>query len=155
MLLAIAPVAIGTLLALHTTVCIVQNYRIARTMGVPIRVMPISPMNPFWALVDRKVMIFLRKYIGDNTFTRFNWRGWELRDRCRSFEEMGDVWVLVNPFMNWLQINDPDAIMAISRRGVDFGRPPWINGRFTLASRCCHTRLLTCEQRCCRSLDRT
>ncbi|KAH8168591.1 cytochrome p450 domain-containing protein [Sarocladium implicatum] len=125
--LAMAPVLITTLTALHTTICIVRNYRIAKTIGLPIRILFISPHNPLWALVDRKIMIFLRKYIGDNTFTRFNWRGWELRDRCRSFEEMGDAWVLVSSFVNNVIVNDPDAIMSIARRGTAFDRPPVIN----------------------------
>lgn len=126
--LAAAPLVLATAMILHTSYCIARNYQAARKIGVPIRIMPISPMNPFWALVDRKIIIFLRRYMGDNTFTRFNWRGWEIRDRYRSFEEMGDVWVLVNPFKNWLYINDPDALMNVFRRGNDFTRPAWMNG---------------------------
>src|SRR5687768_4860000 len=90
-ILATAPLLLATAFGLHTSYCIFRNYQLARTIGVPIRIIPISPMNPFWALIDRKIMIFLRRYIGDNSFTRFNWRGWEIRDRYRSFQEMGDV----------------------------------------------------------------
>lgn len=40
---------------------ILKNYAAARTIGVPIRVIPFSPWNPFWALVERRVVSFLRR----------------------------------------------------------------------------------------------
>ena len=124
-----APALMLAALVVGTIYNLVRNYREALTMGVPIRVAVISPMNPFWALIDRKVVRFLRKLpFGENSFTRFNWRGWEIHDRYRAFHEMGDVWVLVNPFKNWLYIADPDAAMELFRRGNDFERPAFMNG---------------------------
>jgi hypothetical protein len=41
---------------------------------------------------------------------------------------MGDIWVLVTPFKNWVYVNDPDALMDIFRRGSAFPRPTFING---------------------------
>ncbi|KAI1451699.1 cytochrome P450 [Annulohypoxylon moriforme] len=126
-LLATATLLVGVTLV-STGVRLLQNYRAARTMGVPIRIILISPLNPFWALVDRKVLSLIRRLpFGDNSFTRYNWRGWEVKDRYRSHSEMGDIWVLVTPFKNWVYVNDPQALMSLFRRGTDFPRPVFIN----------------------------
>lgn len=119
----------GTVIS--TGVCLLQNYQAARTIGVPIRIIPISPLNPFWVLLDRKVLPFFRCLpFGDNSFTRYNWRGWEVQDRYRSHHEMGDIWVLVTPLRNWVYINDPDALMSVFRRGADFPRPVFVTGLY-------------------------
>ncbi|KAK7946968.1 uncharacterized protein PG986_011289 [Apiospora aurea] len=120
--------AVGALLALaaaaDTGVRLLRNYRLAKTIGAPIRIVPISPLNPFWVLLDRKVLPLLRRLpFGDNSFTRYNWRGWEVEDRWRSHYEMGDIWVLVTPFKNWVYVNDPDALMSVFRRGNEITRP--------------------------------
>ncbi|KAI0841159.1 cytochrome P450 [Hypoxylon sp. FL0890] len=126
-LLTAAALLIGATLV-STGVCLLQNYWAARSMGVPIRIIPISPLNPFWVLLDRKVLSVIRRLpFGDNSFTRYNWRGWEVEDRYRSHSEMGDIWVLVTPFKNWVYINDPQALMSVFRRGADFPRPVFIN----------------------------
>lgn len=120
---------------INTGASLFKNYRAARTIGVPIRIIPISPLNPFWVLVDRRVLSFSRRLpFGDNSFTRYNWRGWEVEDRYRSHTEMGDIWVLVTPFKNWVYINDPEALMSVYRRGSDFPRPVFINGMYTTSS---------------------
>ncbi|KAK8098955.1 uncharacterized protein PG998_012196 [Apiospora kogelbergensis] len=114
-------------LAVNTAVHLFKNYRLAKAIGAPIRIIPISPLNPFWALVDRKVLSFIRLLpYGDNSFTRYNWRGWEVADRWRSHHEMGDIWVLVTPLRNWVYINEPDALMSVFRRGNEFTRPVFV-----------------------------
>ncbi|KAI8626363.1 cytochrome P450 [Xylariaceae sp. FL1651] len=115
-------------LAMGTALSLLRNYLAARTIGVPIRFIPISPLNPFWTLVDRSILTVLRRFpFGDNSFTRYNWRGWEVEDRYRSHNEMGDMWVLVTPLKNWVYVNDPDALMSIFKRGSDFPRPVFVN----------------------------
>lgn len=108
---------------------ILQNYAAARTIGVPLRVIPFSPFNPFWSLVDRKVALLLRRlpFVGNNTVTRYNWRGWDIEDRWRSHYEMGDVFVLVTPQYNMVQINNPEATTSLFKRSTDFPRPVWVN----------------------------
>ncbi|KAI1658098.1 cytochrome P450 [Daldinia decipiens] len=108
MLLTVALLLIGATLV-STGVCLLQNYRAARS-------------------IDRKVLSFFRRLpFGDNSFTRYNWRGWEVEDRYRSHSEMGDIWVLVTPFKNWIYVNDPQALMSLFRRGTDFPRPVFVN----------------------------
>lgn len=115
--------------AASSGVRLLRNYAAARTIGVPIRIIPISPLNPFWVLIDNKVLSYLRLLpFGDNSFTRYNWRSWEVKDRYRSHHEMGDVWVLVTPLYNWVYVNDPAALVSIFRKGANFPRPVFVNG---------------------------
>ncbi|KAI9151567.1 Phomenoic acid biosynthesis cluster cytochrome P450 monooxygenase [Paramyrothecium foliicola] len=128
MLFILTPLLVAGVLIIDTLVRLHRNYQAARTIGVPIRIIPISPLNPFWALLDRKILAYLRRLpFGDNSFTRYNWRGWEVKDRFQSHKEMGDIWVLVTPFKNWIYINDPESLMSVFRRGTDFTRPAFIN----------------------------
>lgn len=116
----------------YTIIGLVKNYRDARRIGCPIRMIPISPLNPFWLLVDDRVLAYVRRFpfgLGDNSFTRYNYRCWEVKDRYRSHQEMGDIWVLVTPYKNWLFLNDPDAIVAHYKRANDFPRPLWTSGK--------------------------
>ncbi|KAK8058266.1 hypothetical protein PG994_008714 [Apiospora phragmitis] len=80
---------------------------------------------PFWMIVDRKVVTFLRKLplFGNGNFTRYNWRGWEIREKCQSHLEMGPVWMHVTPGRNWLYVCEPDTLVDIFRRRTDFPRP--------------------------------
>ncbi|KAF2651590.1 cytochrome P450 [Lophiostoma macrostomum CBS 122681] len=102
-----------------------QNYRIARKIGVPLRIIPISHENPLWMAVDKRIFIplFERLPFGSGTFTRFNWRGWEFADKYKSHLEMGDVFMVVTPGRNWLYVCDPQALEVIFQRRGDFPRP--------------------------------
>lgn len=129
-LVLIAPIVLVAATALVTGLSLLRNYLAARTIGVSIRFIPISPLNPFWALLDRNVMPIFRSFpYGDNSFIRYNWRGWELEDRYRSHQEMGDMWVLVTPLKNWVYVNDPEALMSIFKRGAEFPRPVFVTGQ--------------------------
>ncbi|KAI1113688.1 cytochrome P450 [Nemania sp. NC0429] len=92
---------------IYSALCVLRNYSSARQLGLPIRVLPISHGNPFWMIVDRKVTLFFRRLpFGDNNFTRYNWRGWE-----------------VTPGRNWLYLCNPEALLEVFRRRSDFPRP--------------------------------
>ncbi|PSR77198.1 cytochrome P450 [Coniella lustricola] len=108
---------------LYDGVCLIRNYQKARKLRVPIRIMPINSLNQIWMLLDRKCTSLVRRlpgYLGNNNFTRYNWRGWELAERCQSHEEMGDVFIIVTPGRNTLYIGDPDAVVEVFRRSKDF-----------------------------------
>ncbi|KAL9012108.1 MAG: hypothetical protein Q9173_003107 [Seirophora scorigena] len=79
--------------------CLLRNYQIARKIGVPLVVIPISHENPLWMVVDKKFVIplFERFPFGTGSFTRYNWRGWEFADKSKSHVELGDVFVVVTP----------------------------------------------------------
>lgn len=126
----VAPsLVLATALFVNWARSMLQNYAAARTIGVPIRVVPFNPFNPFWSLVDRKVALFLCRlpFVRGNTISRYNWRGWDIEDRWRSHYEMGDVFVLVTPQYNMIQLNSPEAITSVFKRSIDFPRPVWVN----------------------------
>ncbi|KAK3367453.1 cytochrome P450 [Podospora didyma] len=128
-LLVAAPLMLMGVLVVHTACGLLRNYASARAIGAPVRIIPISPLNPFWVLVDRKVLSFVRRLpgrLGENSFTRYNWRGWEVKDRYHSHQEMGDIWVLVTPLKNWIYVNDPEALNSLLRRENDFPRPVFV-----------------------------
>lgn len=101
-----------------------HNYTIARKVGVPLRVLPISHGNPFWMIVDKRIVSLVKRIPWScGNFTRYNWRGWEVDDRYESHLEMGDVYMQVTPGKNWLYICNPDTLMDIFRRRSDFSRP--------------------------------
>ncbi|CAG9984165.1 unnamed protein product, partial [Clonostachys byssicola] len=106
---------------------LIQNYRIARRVGVPIRFVPIDHNNRLWLVVDRKVAWLLRRWLpfglGDNNLTRFDWRGWEFEDKYKEHLLLGDAFMHVSPDKNWLYVCNPDSVLDILRRGRDFPRP--------------------------------
>lgn len=109
--------------AAYCSACLFRNYQAARKTGLPIRVIPIDHTNPMWTLLDRKILYYIKKLpgvLGNNSFTRYNFRTWEIQDRFRSHHEMGDAFIIVTPWRNWFYIANPDIIMEIFRRRTDF-----------------------------------
>ncbi|KUI71949.1 Cytochrome P450 4ae1 [Cytospora mali] len=110
---------------LYSGVCLFRNYLVARKFGVPVRIILIDHINPFWLVVDRRVLSLVKCLpfgLGSNSFTRYNFRGWEVPDRYFSHHEMGDAYVLVSPGNIWLYVADPDTVVDIQRRGNEFPR---------------------------------
>ncbi|KAK0728731.1 cytochrome P450 [Lasiosphaeria miniovina] len=64
LLLVAAPLLLTSALVLQTAWCLLRNYASTRTIGVPIRFIPISPPNPFWVLADRTVLSLVRRLPG-------------------------------------------------------------------------------------------
>lgn len=117
------PLAGLAIWTVYCSVCLFKNYQAARKIGVPIRVIPIDHTNVLWTLLDRKVLDWIEKLpgvLGNNSFTRYNFRTWEMKDRYRSHHEMGDAFVMVTPGRNWFYIANHDLIMEIFRRRADF-----------------------------------
>lgn len=111
---------------LYWAACLLRNYAKARKIGLPIKVIPIDHMNPLWTVLDRKIVPLVKRLpfgLGDNSFTRYNWRGFEREDKMRSHNEMGDAFIIVTPRFLWLYVNDPDTVMDCLRRKSDFKHP--------------------------------
>jgi hypothetical protein len=108
--------------AAHSCYTLFCNYLIARKIGVRFHIIPISHLNHFWMLVDKRVLRYVKRIFGESSFTRFNWMGWELHERYHAHHELGDVFMLVTPGRNWLYIGHPDIVMEIVRRRDDFPR---------------------------------
>ncbi|KAH7304170.1 cytochrome P450 [Stachybotrys elegans] len=111
--------------ALHTAYGLLRNYRTARKIGVPTRIILFDHVNPLWLVCDRAVLSFVKRLpfgLGDNSFTRYNFRGWEVPDRYYSHRDMGDAYILVSSKNIWLYVADPDTITDIWRRASEFPR---------------------------------
>lgn len=109
--------------ALHSSICLLRNYRAARKLGVPVRIIPVDHINPLWSLASQRVVSLLRRLpfgLGDNNITKYNYLGFEIPLRWKIHEEMGDVFVLCSPARNWLYLGNPDIITGMLKRNNDF-----------------------------------
>ncbi|KUL86399.1 hypothetical protein ZTR_08167 [Talaromyces verruculosus] len=108
----------------YTIYCVLVNYYEARKTGLPLVILPIDSGNPLWMSIDTRVLPFFRRLpFGSKNFTRFNWRGWEIEDRYRAHQELGDAFIFVTPGKNWLQICNAEAVADIFARKGEFTRP--------------------------------
>lgn len=100
------------------------NYAVARKVGVPLIVLPISPENPTWVLIsDFCIPMIKRIPFGSGTFTRYCHRGWEFYDRNRTHLELGDVFMAVTPRKNVLYVCNAEALAEVIERRNEFQRP--------------------------------
>ena len=128
--LVIVPSAFLLGIGLYVLYGLLVNYNAARKTGLPLIVLPFDCGNPLWLIIDRKVVQFIRRIpLCSGTFTRFNWRGWEIWDRYRAHEQLGDAIFFVTPGKNYLQLCDAEAVSEIFQRRADFLRPPESTGK--------------------------
>ncbi|KAK4202178.1 putative cytochrome P450 E-class, group I [Triangularia verruculosa] len=123
---ALWAVAIPIILFLaHTYLTLLRNYINALKIGVPVRAIPIDQINPFWMIMDKKVLAFLKRYLPflrGTSFARFNWRGFEIAERYKPHHELGDVYIVSTTGRNWLYLGDPDLVTEMFKRRNDFPR---------------------------------
>jgi hypothetical protein len=116
--------AVGVGWVLYSAITLVTNVHRARRMGVSLVIVPISPMNALWIVVEPLVFTILdHSPIKFDTFGRYARRGWHFRDKAASHVELGDAWALVTPGEIWLHVCNPEAINDIFGRRQDFIRP--------------------------------
>jgi cytochrome P450 len=109
---------------LYVVYCLAVNYSKARKTGLPLVILPIDSGNPLWMSIDTRVLPFFRRLpFGFKNFTRFNWRGWEIEDRYKAHQELGDAFIFVTPGKNWLQLCNAEAVADIFARKGEFTRP--------------------------------
>jgi hypothetical protein len=110
--------------SLYLASCLARNYYQARKIGIPMVILPVDPVNPLWMSIDTLFIPFFKRIpFGSGTFTRFNWRGWEIKDRFRAHLELGDAFIFVTPGKNLLQVCNAEALADIFQRRDDFVRP--------------------------------
>lgn len=126
----VVPLAVWLSIVLYVSYGLLVNYIAARKTGLPLIVLPFDCGHPLWMIVDRKVVQLFRNIpFGSGTFTRFNWRGWEIRDRYRAHQQLGDAIFFVTPGKNYLQLCNAEAVSEIFQRRSDFPRPPESTGK--------------------------
>jgi hypothetical protein len=120
--LLLGALALGWLL--YSMIALRTNLRRAQAMSVPLIVVPVSPMNVFWIVIEPMVFRILDSLpFRFGTFSRYGRRGWHFHDKAASHVELGDAFALVTPRETFLHICDPDAINEIFSRRQDFVRP--------------------------------
>lgn len=94
-LLELAPLALVLGWLSYVLYGLEVNYDDARKSGLPVIVLPIDSANPLWMVIDRKVAQLIRRIpFCSGNFTRFNW---EIHDRYRAHQQLGDALLLVTP----------------------------------------------------------
>jgi cytochrome P450 len=124
-LVFLTPLLLALGVGAHTGLQLLGNLAVARKIGVPVRVILFDHVNPFWLVLDRAILSLVRRLpfgLGDNSFTRYNYRGWEVPDRYYTHHELGDAYILVSSKNIWLYIDNPDTIKELWRRGNEFPR---------------------------------
>lgn len=109
---------------LYSAMTLVINLRRAKSMDIPLIVMPVSQMNVLWLLIEPLVFWALDfiPFWFDN-FKRYGPRGWYFQDKATSHMELGDAFAIVTPREVFLHISDPIAVNDIFARRQDFIRP--------------------------------
>ena len=126
----LVPLALSLGTGLYFSYGLLVNYNAARKTGLPLIILPFDSGNPLWMIFDRKIVQLVRRIpFCSGTFTRFNWRGWEIRDRYRAHQQLGDAIFFVTPGRNYLQICDAEAVSEIFQRKADFRHPPETTGK--------------------------
>lgn len=126
----LVPLALSLGTVLYVLYGLSVNYNAARKTGLPLIVLPFDCGNPLWLVIDRKIVQLVRRIpLCSGTFTRFNWRGWEIWDRYRAHQQLGDAIFFVTPGKNYLQLCDAEAVSEIFQRRADFPRPPEATGK--------------------------
>ncbi|ESZ91696.1 cytochrome P450 [Sclerotinia borealis F-4128] len=108
---------------MYVLYCLAVNYNIARKTGLPLVILPVNSGNPLWMLVDTKILPYFKHLPFTKNFTRFNYRGWEIYDRYRAHQELGDAFIFVTPGKNWLQLCNAGTLTNIFARKEEFTRP--------------------------------
>jgi len=128
--MSLAIVAAGLLppclFLLSTLWNLAQNYRVARQVGLPVILVPISPENPVWMILGRYFLpIIQRLPFGNGHFTRFCHIGWEFDEKSRAHLEFGDALMFATPGKNWIYLCNADTAHDIIRRerSGEFERP--------------------------------
>ncbi|KAB8264692.1 cytochrome P450 [Aspergillus pseudonomiae] len=122
MLLVIALALVGW--TLYSVVCLVRNIRRIQKIGIPYHVIPCSPVNPLWILLEPVIFFILGLLPFEfGRITHYGRRTWQFTDKAQSHMRMGDAWAIATPNEVFVYICDADAITDIIARRADFVRP--------------------------------
>jgi hypothetical protein len=122
-----------TVWSVYCGYCLYRNFLVATRIGLPVRIIPIDHLNKLWLLVDKQVVSVVRRLpgvLGNNNFTRYNYRGWHEDDGLSSHDEMGEAFVLVVILTNPCFFLGP-PFRSSSCPGYPLSElaPPWRSGR--------------------------
>ena len=99
------------------------NYRRARTIGLPILIQPINPLNPFWVLLYPKLVPVFRLSRVTAYLIQCSYPGWTFDGKYDVHKELGEVFLVVNPGHVQLCVANAAAAESITTRRKDFPKP--------------------------------
>lgn len=109
-----------------TLFTLLRNYVVARRIGLPIVVSPITPLNPFWLICYRvfpSVLYLKRLPFGLGRWARCTYTSWTFDDKCALHDELGDLFSIVSSGSIEVVVADPTAAHDIFTRRKDFVKP--------------------------------
>ncbi|KAL8831430.1 MAG: hypothetical protein Q9191_000874 [Dirinaria sp. TL-2023a] len=121
-----------------TLFTLLRNYVVARRIGLPIVVSPITPLNPFWLICYRvfpSVLHLKRLPFGLGRWARCTYTSWTFDDKCALHDELGDLFSIVSSGSIEVVVADPTAAHDIYTRRKDFVKPSVIYGTTTCSRR--------------------
>jgi hypothetical protein len=93
-------------------------------MGIPVKVLPVSPMNILWVVSEPLVFAVIdRLPFTLGSLRRYGRRAWWYKDKATSHVELGNAFAIATPGEIFIHISDPDAIKDVFARRADFARP--------------------------------
>lgn len=115
----IATITLG--LCSWSMINLLQNYRKARKIGLPILITPILVHHPIWQLTENFVVPILERIpFGITNFLRYSIRGWNFNDRYYLHEKHGGAFIVVSPDVTQVVVADATAAEDIFFRRKDF-----------------------------------
>ena len=104
---------------------LLQNYRRARRIGLPILVTPVPTSNPLWQLSEDLLAPILKRLpFGVADFMHYTKRGWHFDDKYYLHEKYGGSFIIVSPDRVQLIVADAAAAEDVFSRRKDFLKSP-------------------------------
>ena len=127
----------GLALLIWTLSTLLGNYAVARRIGLPIVVSPITPLNIIWLLSYRvfpPVLLLKRLPFGLGRWARCTYTSWTFDDKCALHDEVGDLFCIVSPGSIEVVVADRKAANDVFARRKDFIKPAVIYGIYPKSS---------------------
>ncbi|KXJ86031.1 cytochrome P450, partial [Microdochium bolleyi] len=104
---------------------LVRNYNAAKSMGLPLVVVPYDPDGFIFGVFSEPLKPLLRRILPASARRAFDltlW-GWEFHDKSAIHEQLGPAFVIVTTSLNRFVTADPATANAILARRRDFVHP--------------------------------
>ena len=106
-----------------------NNYMKARTIGLPVIVIPTDPLSPLWAFNTKESSTFLTKWsFGLLSWSKLLYWSSAFDNKYYLHKRIGPAFVLVTTGKNWVYIADPEAADSALSRRKEFIKPRELYG---------------------------
>ena len=112
------------------------NYRRALTIGLPIVITPVDPLNPLWIFARPYLVDFLSHLpFGLGEFAGYSYLGWAWKDQYAMQARYGDAFTIVTSRETQVFVADAKAADEILTRRKAFFKNTAINAPFNIFGR--------------------